>query len=328
MNNLLILLFIGSLALSFFLSGMESGVFALSRLRIRHLMRSGNSRAAALHGYLENPENFLWTILVGNTLANLGAVSIGVFWLYQRLFPWPWLLIPLLALGVLVFYAVVELLPKMMFRLYPNRLCLALALPFRVVHVLLRPLVAPVTLLARWILRWSGGRRFTGHLFGTREELRQVMQESAKGLSSDERAMINRVIPLQNLTIRQVAIPLSAAETVAASCPLKEVFAEARSHGFNRLPVRREGDGGRSRIAGVIDLRALLYETDVDEDRRAGEFVQTALYLDDETRFEVALRQMQRTGQRLAIVLAPDGREIGIVALQDILRAIFGEVKL
>ena len=53
-----------------------------------------------------------------------------------------------------------------------------------------------------------------------------------------------------------------------------------------------------------------------------------ALYLDEETRFEVALRQMQRTGQRLAIVLAPDRQEVGIVALQDILRVIFGEVKL
>jgi CBS domain containing-hemolysin-like protein len=328
MNTLLILLFAGCLALSFFLSGMESGVFALSRLRIRHLMRSGNSRAAALHGYLENPENFLWTILVGNTLANLGSVSIGVLWLYRSLFPWPWLLLPLLGLSVLVFYAVVELLPKMMFRLYPNRLCLALALPFRLVHVLLGPLVAPVTLLAHWLLRWSGGRRFTGHLFGTREELRQVMHESAKALSSDERTMINRVLDLQNLTIRQVTIPLSAAVTVAASCPLKEVFAQARAHGFNRLPVRREDEGGRWRIAGVLDLRSLLYQPHLDENRCAGEFVQTALYLDDQTRFEVALRRMQRTGQRLALVLAPDGREVGIVALQDILRAIFGEVKL
>jgi CBS domain containing-hemolysin-like protein len=327
MNHLLLFIFVGCVALSFFLSGMESGVFALSRLRIRHLMRSGNSRAAALHGYLENPENFLWTILVGNTLANLGAVSIGVMWLYHSLFAWPWLLLPVLALGVLVLYAFIELLPKMMFRLYPNRLCLALALPFRLVHVALRPLVAPVAVLARWLLRWSGGRRFTGHLFGTREELRQVMQESAKGLSSDERTMINRVLDLQNLTVRQVTIPLSAAETVDAACPIHEVFARARTHGFSRLPIYRE-EAGRKRVVGLLDLRSLLFLPPLEESRRAGDFVKPALYLDEETRFEVALRQMQRTGQRLAIVLSPDRHEVGIVALQDILRVIFGEVKL
>src|SRR5512144_2425458 len=58
------------LALSFVLSGMEAGVFALSRLRIRQQMRAGRPSAKVLHHYLENPENFLWTILVGNTLAN------------------------------------------------------------------------------------------------------------------------------------------------------------------------------------------------------------------------------------------------------------------
>ena len=67
-----------SFALSFFMSGMEAGVFALSRLRIRQLMRAGKPRAKVLHGYLEKPEDFLWTILVGNTLANFVAVSLAV----------------------------------------------------------------------------------------------------------------------------------------------------------------------------------------------------------------------------------------------------------
>src|SRR6266436_4871729 len=58
------------LALSFLLSGMEAGVFALSRLRVRQQMRSGRRSAKVLHHFLENPENFLWTILVGNTVAN------------------------------------------------------------------------------------------------------------------------------------------------------------------------------------------------------------------------------------------------------------------
>jgi CBS domain containing-hemolysin-like protein len=37
---------------------------------------------------------------------------------------------------------------------------------------------------------------------------------------------------------------------------------------------------------------------------------------------------MQRSGQRLAIVLGRDQREVGIVSLQDILKVIFGEVRL
>src|SRR5882724_5812876 len=58
------------LLLSFLLSGMEAGVFALNRLRVRRLARTGKPSARLLQGFLENPEKFLWTILVGNTLAN------------------------------------------------------------------------------------------------------------------------------------------------------------------------------------------------------------------------------------------------------------------
>ena len=49
------------LALSFLLSGMEAGILALSRFRVRRQMRAGIRRAQLLHEYLEKPENFLWT---------------------------------------------------------------------------------------------------------------------------------------------------------------------------------------------------------------------------------------------------------------------------
>ena len=37
---------------------------------------------------------------------------------------------------------------------------------------------------------------------------------------------------------------------------------------------------------------------------------------------------MQRSGQRLALVLGPDKRERGLLTLEDILKTLFGEVKL
>src|SRR5882757_2606999 len=80
-NTFVWILFGVSLALSFLLSGMEAGVFALSRLRIRQQMRAGRKSARVLHHLLENPENFLWTILVGNTVANFFILGwlIAVF---------------------------------------------------------------------------------------------------------------------------------------------------------------------------------------------------------------------------------------------------------
>src|SRR5437763_16869859 len=69
-NSLIWLVFAVCILLSFLLSGVEAGVFTLSRLRVRQHMRAGRTSAKVLHQFLENPENFLWTILVGNTVAN------------------------------------------------------------------------------------------------------------------------------------------------------------------------------------------------------------------------------------------------------------------
>src|SRR5271170_6954434 len=160
------LVVLGCVALSFLFSGMETGVLALNRFRIRQRMRTGDRRAAVLHGFLENPENFLWTILVGNTVVNfiifsLAAVQLRV-WLGDK--PVLWGLVFMVA--VFAFYIVCELAPKTLFQRHPNRLSLALALPFRLIHRVLAPLVAVAGWFSRGLLHWTGGKAFTGRLFG------------------------------------------------------------------------------------------------------------------------------------------------------------------
>jgi CBS domain containing-hemolysin-like protein len=53
-----------------------------------------------------------------------------------------------------------------------------------------------------------------------------------------------------------------------------------------------------------------------------------ALFVNENVRLETALHLIQRAGHRLAIVLGRDRAEIGIVSLEDILKVMFGEMKL
>jgi CBS domain containing-hemolysin-like protein len=315
------------LGLSFVLSGMEAGVFALSRLRIRQQMRAGRPSAAVLYSFLEHPENFLWTILVGNTIANFLIFGWVIIVLQRVPGQSRLVFIGLFALFVFLFFTFFDLLPKMLFRSYPNRLCLYLAHPFRLFHRLLGPLVALVETVSGALLKWRGGKAFTGYLFGNREELRLVMQESSQALSSEERAMINRVLDLQGLTVRQAMVPLAKVATVAPELPLSEVIKLAQTRGFTRFPVHEKRDG-RLRVVGLLSLNRLLYEPGLDFARPVSDFVLPALFLVEDTRLEVALRRMQRSGHRLAIVLSRDQREIGVISLQDVLKTLFGEVNL
>lgn len=315
------------LALSFLFSGMEAGVFALSRLRIRQRMRAGQASAKVLYDFLEHPENFLWTILVGNTLANFLILGWLIVLLARALGEHDWWFALVYAVIVFLFYSFSDLLPKMLFRAYPNRLSLLLARPFRVVHLALRPLVTLAEWCSGMLLRWSGEKAFTGHLFGNREELLQVMQESAQGLTSEERTMINRVLDLQSLTVRQVMKPIAKAASLAAQQNVQDALGLCRKSGFTRLPVWEERDR-RKRIIGLVSCNALLYQPEVDPARPVRDFVRPALYLEEDLRLEVALRRLQRGGQRLAIVLGREGSEIGILSLQDVLNSVFGQVSL
>jgi CBS domain containing-hemolysin-like protein len=313
------------LVLSFIFSGMEAGVFALSRLRIRQQMRGGRRSAKVLHDYLEHPESFLWTILVGNTLVNLlilGWLVVVLHGVVGDSFP---AFAGVYCVVVFLFYACFDLLPKMLFRAFPNRLCLLLARPFRLVHNLLRPLVALVESVSALLLRWSGGKAFTGTWFGNREELRMLMQDSGQDLTSEERAMINRVLDLQTLTVRQAMTPFDGVAFLPVSGTVATALEMGRERNLTRLPVREEREGV-TRTIGLINLNALLFHQELDPAHPLTDHIRPAVFLDEDLRLEVAMRRLQRSGERLGIVLGRDRREIGVISLQDILKVIFGEV--
>ena len=138
--------------------------------------------------------------------------------------------------------------------------------------------------------------------------------------------MINRVLDLQNLTVSHVLVPMARAATVTTETTVAEALALCRERGLSRLPVWRSGT--TRRMEGMFNLRSLLYRADLEPTKRVGEYVKPATFVEADMRLEEAMRHLQRAGQRLAIVLGRDGRELGIVSLQDILKAIFGEVKL
>jgi CBS domain containing-hemolysin-like protein len=327
LNFILLTLCFGA---SFLLSGMEAGVFALNRLRIRRMARNGQRSAQVLNRFLEKPERFLWTILVGNTLANFIILGWILAELHGLLLGAPharfWAVVSF-AVIVFLFYAFFDLLPKMMFRAHPNSFCLSAARVFRIVNFLLSPLVLVVEDVSRVLLHWTGGQVFKGQLFGNREEMRAVMRASGDALTDDEHAMVNRILDLQNYTVGQIARPLARMISVDASTPLGQAIAKARESNLSRLPVWEMREGKR-RVGGMLDIGPLLYREALDLEKPASAYMIPAVFVNEGLRLEVALRLMQRAGQRVAVVLSRERTEVGIVAVKDILRVMFGEMNL
>ena len=205
--------------------------------------------------------------------------------------------------------------------MFPNRLCLLLAKPFRWTHLLLSPLVRLVAGLSSTLLSWTGGRAFTGHVFGNREEIRFLMQEAMHNFTSDERAMITRVLDLQSVTLRQIAVPMANAVSVDAAAPMSEVLRLGRETQHTRLPGVAAGGRAPPRgRAGESQLRAL---------RRAARFsahgrrfpparVVSGGGAADRSRAGTDAAQRQPAGH---CAPARDRSERGLVSQQDILNS-------
>jgi CBS domain containing-hemolysin-like protein len=120
-------------------------------------------------------------------------------------------------------------------------------------------------------------------------------------------------------------VPMANAITVAADRPIAEAIALCRHLNLTRVPAV---DTATRRITGIVNLEHLLFSSDVNPTRPARDYLQPAFYLPEDLHLEEALRRMQHSGWRLAVVLGRDNREAGIITLQDVLKLIFGEVNL
>jgi putative hemolysin len=325
-DTVLLLLVLGlTFALSFFFSGMEAGVLAISRLRILQQVRAGNPAARVLQNLLDQPEDFLWTLLIGNTLANFVFVSVSVLGLEAALGGHPALVLAGLIAVVFGFYVFGDLLPKTLFRRHPDRLTLLLARPFRAVAAALWPLVAATAWAAKILLRWTGGRRFTGDMFGDRAALEQAMTDTAAGLGDDERALVTRVVEMQKLTVGALTVPLEKTATILRDRPVSELLRRCRDEDLARLVVLERAGG---RVLGIASLRHILYSPDLAGDPPVSAFVQSALYLPETLRLERALHRLRQTGERVAVVQDRARRDVGVISLEAILGRLFGEIRL
>ena len=313
--------------LSFLFSGIEAGFLALNPVRIRRLAHSNYSAAKALKSHLDDPDPFLWTILIGNTVANFGLVGCFVV-LMQQLQPLPLLVrLGLCLVAFFGFYTLLDLLPKMLVRRFPNRITIFLTYPFELFYAILSPLVSLVSRLTPKSHSPQSKHPAYKTPFQNRDDLRKIMQESASSLTIDERTLIARVMALQDRTVQTLMNGFDPALSVTPKHSIKEAAAVCHTKSRSRILIRSNRSGKWSTV-GIFNLKQILYTENINSSEPIQKFTVPVTILRAETTLDDALQQMKATGQRLAIVVDSQQREVGVVSINDILRSIFSEMNL
>lgn len=309
--------------LSAFFSSSETGLVALNRYRLRHHVKAGHRGAKLAQALLAKPDRMFGLILLGNNSVNIMAASIATVIALRLLGEsGVWISTIVLTFVVLIF---AELMPKTLAAMHPQRIAYPASLILAPLLKLLYPLVWLINLIASLILRPFGVKSTnTQHEALSREELRVVLQESARHISSDHQQMLLNILDLEHGSIDDVMVPRQDIVGIDLAEPWEETIDRLSQTVHTRLPV---WEGDLENMLGLLHVRSVLPRLSkgmLDKDSLL-KATRSPYYIPEGTTLTQQLLQFQSRERRLGMVVDEYGDIQGLVTLDDILEEIVGE---
>jgi len=316
------------LLLSFFFSGSETALTALSRARMLRMEKGGNRRAAIVNHLLRVRERLIGAILLGNNGVNIAA-SVMAASLFLLWFGDVGVVYATIAMtAVVVIFT--EVLPKTIAINAPERIALFVARPVAWVVRLLGPVLIGIEWLVRKILSPFGIRIGESQpILTAHEELRGTIDllHRAGGVEKQHRDMLGGLLDLADLQVSDVMIHRTEMITVCVDNPPEEAVAEILAAPVTRIPL---WSGKPENIVGILHTRNLLRalqgvdgnasRVDLLAISRPPWFVPTIRPLTEQ------LKAFRRRKTPLALVVDEYGEMMGLVTLEDIIEEIVGDI--
>src|SRR5438552_17479091 len=123
-------------------------------------------------------------------------------------------------------------------------------------------------------------------------------------------------------SVREIMVPLVEVVAVPSTTTPDEAVAVMLERGFSRLPIFRQRV---TNLVGVVTAMDLLRRG--ASVRALEELMRQPYYVPETKRIDDLLREMQRSGVHLAVVVDEYGGSTGIVTLEDIVEQIVGDIQ-
>ncbi len=306
-----------------FFAGIETGVTAINRLRLKHFVRQGDKAAEILNGFLEDSDRLLGTTLMGTNIClvvtTVFSASLSAKWFGPWAEPVSALLV---AIWVLIFC---EYIPKTWFSSKPYFRAIKFAGVLSAAEKILKP-VSIVTVALTRILVPGTKKTFARPLpFVSREDLKMLTKDGEKSgaLSRHETWMISRVFELSGKKASQIMIPRDKMITVDSQMKVEEFLEVARTHGVTRMPVydREQGE-----YTGIINALHVLSTLSQSEGRTIGQLARPAQFIPAGMPVDDIFPRLRRSRQPMALVKRNNEGVVGLLTTEDILEEIVGEL--
>jgi CBS domain containing-hemolysin-like protein len=322
-----------------FFVGAEFALISARRTQIEPLVAAGSRAARTTLRAMENVSLVMAGAQLGITASSLGLGAIGEPAVAHLIEPLlhavgvpEGLMHPIsfaVALTVVVYLHVVlgEMVPKNIALAGPERSALVLGPPMMVVVTILKPIVVTLNAIANVLLRMIRiePRDEVASTF-TRDQVSAMVDESRhEGLI--EPGEYDRLAGALGFTERTVTTVLLAREsirTVSRGATVLEVEQLCAETGYSRFPVAAPDD----ELVGYLHIKDVLEAEGGDEERPIEDkWIRPFASVRPSDRLHDALTALRRRGAHMGRVVADDGHVLGLVALEDVLEELVGEIR-
>ncbi len=326
----LIVLILLSIVFSAYFSGMEIAFVSSNKLRFE-LEKGDSLSGRILTVFYNNPSNFISTMLVGN---NIVLVLYGIWMaklIGERLIPGLQTNEVLLVavetiISTLIILFSGEFLPKTLFKINPNFILKFFCLPTFLFYILLYPVSKFATWLSTFLLRLVGVNieKNAGNKTFTKVDLDHFIQSSI-GTNVDTEAIdaevkiFQNVLDFSNIKVRDCMVPRTEVVAVDTETSLEELKATFIKYGYSKIIVYKEDI---DHVIGYIHSSEMFKQiTDWTTHLRSIPIVPETMTAQNLMRI---FAQQKRT---IAAVVDEFGGTSGVVALEDLLEELLGEIE-
>lgn len=309
------------LALSAFFSSAETANISCNKIRMRTLAEEGNKRAAAVLKIAEHQDKMLSAILIGNNLVNTSAASISATIAASFGGTAVGIATFLITFLILIFG---EITPKTWATKKSDSIALAYCHIIQFLMYILTPVIALINVICTFLLRLLGVKKGEGGPTMTESELRTIVDVSHEEgvIEKDEKDLINNVFDFGDAKAKEVMIPRVHVIMAEDTSTYDDLIAIYREERYTRIPIYKDSIDN---IIGIVNMKDLLLYEDTSK-FRIHDVMRKPFFTYENKLVSELLLEMKKSTYNLAIVLDEYGELAGIIALEDIIEEIVGEV--
>lgn len=318
-------IFILCVFLSAFFSSSETAFTSANQHRLKNQAEEGDQQAQQAEKLINQYEQLLSTILIGNNLVNILSSAVATLFFVQ-LFPiYGATISTIVTTIILLIFG--EITPKLVAKLFPEKL----AKQFAGVLILLNKLLSPVVwLLSQWQRLVVGLLPVKNSPSISEEELLTMLNvaKSEGTLEDDEHDLVRAAIRFDDTEVSQIITPRIDIDGIDINSSFEEIDQVFEQTNHTRLVVY---DGTIDELIGTIHERDFnrfvkRHANHPESNKDLRSIISKPHYVPITMLLSDLLQFMQLNKVHLSYVIDEFGSIQGIVTMEDILERLVGDI--